>query len=204
MLKKLTIALLLISPCFVLAESALFTPVATVLKAKAFEFKDFYSPGDKANEFASGSLGLGDGFELGYSAPRFNDKAYISTWGLEYNLIAPFTDVSPGLAFGISDATNQTSAGRRIYAVATYEIGLNYDLRQSLSAEFSLGYIAGKRSSPFLNSKIPLGGSVTYIVEYDGDNINTGFDFLVYKGITLRAAMRGTTTLLGVKLHYQF
>ena len=204
MLRTLTLSLIALAPCSLLAESALFTPFATVLQPKAIEYKDFYAPGHKSNEYIAVSIGIGNHMEFGYTAPRFNDREYTSTWGLEYNLISPRIDSRPALAIGVSDATNLTGNGRRGYAVATFEFSVPYALKQKFFGQTSIGYLAGKRSTPFVNAKLPLGENLAYIVEYDGDEINTGFDFLAYKGITLRAAMKGNTALLGIKLHYQF
>ena len=189
---------------FVFANNALFTPTASVLQTNEVQLDDFYGLGQRANEYGQVSVGLGDGFELGYAANRFNRTSYGSSVNIEYDYLVPFTDYAPGIAFGVIDGLNRTTVGRQFYFVASFSIGLNYDLQQSLAATVSFGYLAGNRTTPFVNAMIPLGGSVSYIVEDDGNEINTGFDLRILKPVTLRVAMRGSATLVGLRWNWKF
>jgi|GEM_PF-6308274 len=193
-----------ISTTFALASNAIFTPIAQVLQTRELNLQGYYATGDRLVEVGQLGLGLGKGFEARFTDSQFQQGSGRQSVDIQYLYLSPFGDESPGITFGVNDLFNVTPDRIRGYVGVSYQVGLNADLNESLSAIVTVGVFIGHRTAPFTSVIIPFGTSFDARLEDDGDRINAGFNLKLGYGFELRAITRGQRTMLGLNFNKNF
>ncbi len=133
-----------------------------------------------------------------------NDKASTSL-NLDFNLSAPFAGLSPGVSFGVLDATNDTALGRRGYVAISLQDSKNSSpLAAGSATEFTIGSYFGRSSHIFIGLSLPVNDRFRFLAEDDGFNVAGGAEFKFENGPYFRAVFRQNQTLVTVGLSAHF
>ena len=142
-------------------------------------------------------MGIGTSFEASIRTQQLPGRSMQGTVDVTYNYISPISGISPGIAFGVQDALNATSDGRRFFFCVTYRdeadaVGGNYPMEVTLGAFFA------NRSSPFLGLSIPFSGNVRFVGEHDGIRLSAGFEYRPIHALGVRLLSRGNDLMGGL------
>ena len=132
---------------------------------------------------------------LHYVNPADNRRRL--TGDLSYNLIAPLTDVSPGISFGVQDVGNVTPDGRRYYVATTYRTD-GVDLHSPV--ELTMGASYGNEVRPFIGLSFPLSDQLRLLAEHDGFRINAGVEYKPERAVAIRWLFENGVPVLSARL----
>lgn len=175
------------------------TPSADVLREGSFSL-GYYN----LHEGSVGSfdLGIAPNLELGVAAFRYDrhsDKNYLNA---KFGVL-PESVMTPGLALGIEDATDETD--RTVYAVASKGLPLGFRIHAGVGNGRYDGFFAGieKVINPVSiltgNNVFP---TTTLIAEYDGHDVNFGARLALVSGLKIDAGWRNDKTYVGATFTY--
>lgn len=181
------IALGIVAAAFAAADQSLLMPTARRLAPGGLRAELW---GDDRLAAGNLTLGLPRAFEMQLSEDAFGGDPGRPTASLAYYYLSPIADIAPGLAAGILDAANETTDGRRAYAVATMNRSIP-GLDRFGYVALTAGFEAGRRSAPMAGFNAPLARSVALIGEYDGYRFNVGLEQRLGGGAYARIALRG-------------
>ena len=174
--------LLLLAP-LAAADRLITIPTARKLLDGSFrgEFlRDFGSAKNGTDYLAAG---LGPSWEAEVRVLRHDGRAARTTADFTYNLISAVPGFSPGFAFGVQDALDQTRAGTRLFALTTIR---NEFGGGNAPFDITVGLLAGRRTSPFVGAAVPVYSWLRLMAEHDGDRGRVGFEARPAKGVRLR------------------
>lgn len=183
----------------VFADRTLFSPKGTKLISNSFKIETVFSNSDRYSWFA---IGLSPQWEL--EAAHF-DEAGQSNASISavYNIVLPIIDISPGISFGVVDATNETIDGRAVYAAITYRYGNYGELNQDVPTELSFG-VWTRTGGAFVSTSLPFADFFRLIGEHDGRQLRAGVDIRPIEGLSLKVLFEPSRTLAGASFQARF
>jgi hypothetical protein len=133
---------------------------------------------------------------------RFDDPGNL-TADVSYNYVAPVPSISPGISFGVLDASNRTLDGRRGFVAITFREAL--DIGQvSENGDFTIGMQFGGISSGFMGVALPLSGRTKFLFEHNGARLTGGIESNLIKGLNLRVFTQENLLLGGLSYAIRF
>jgi len=148
-------------------------------------------------------IGIGKSFELDLRDVQNPGYRQAGTFDFSYNFTPALPGISPGISFGVQDAANLTSDGRRFYLVTTFRNDLDA-FSSNLYADVTLGVQAGSLTSPFVGVAVPFGPRFYVLAEDSGFRVSSGLEFRPSPRVTLRALVRGQQTMLSLSATSKF
>ena len=160
-----------------------------------YEFRGSPYAGGSIQQFLG--VGVGQSFELDLRDVRNAGTHSAGTFDFSYNLLSAIPGISPGISFGIQDAANLTSDGRRFYAVATLRNDLD-ELPGNLYEDVTLGVQFGSLNSPFVGIALPVSKQMYLIAEHSGFRLSAGVEFRPLPHVAFRIITRDRETMLSL------
>ena len=193
------LALLFILTGIASAERQIGIPTARKLSTGTVKYEIRYDAKDYLNEQYLG-IGLTPFWELELSDSDNRD----TTFDLTYNLITPFTDLSPGIAFGVQDVLDQSEHGVRPFAVATFRQGF-FVIGGEQPADISIGInYSHRRICPMIGVTVPFSEEVRILAEHDGRMLSAGVEIRPLRPLTISFFIRDTRPTIGFSLRHKF
>ena len=160
-----------------------------------YEFRSSPYPGGSVQHFLG--IGVGQSFELDMRDVWNAGTKPAGTFDFSYNLLSAIPGISPGISFGVQDAANLTTDGRRFYAVTTFRNDLD-ELPGNLYEDVTVGVQFGSLNSPFVGVALPVSKQVYLIAEHSGFRLSAGVEFRVLPHLAFRLITRDQETLLSL------
>lgn len=157
---------------------------------------------DGYNETRLG-LGITKGIDATFRALSFGGDPRIGAIDFSYTAVAPVPALTPGVTFGVLDATDHTRDRRRYYAAFTFREDFE-SVDGTLSSDITIGAFGGSNASAFAGIRIPLSRNLHFIAEHNGLRIATGFEWRFLPLTTTRVAIRDGAMILGLSLTTKF
>lgn len=181
------------------ADRTLFSPKGTKLISNSFKIESVYSHKDRYSWFA---IGLSPQWEVevGHFHESGQSNASISA---VYNIALPIMDISPGISFGVVDATNETIDGRAVFAAITYRYGNYGVLNQDVPTELTFG-VWSRTGGAFVSTSLPFADFLRLIGEHDGRQLRAGIDVRPIEGLSLKILFEPSRTLTGASFQARF
>ncbi len=129
------------------------------------------------------AVGLGPSFEAEARLLERAGRDPRLTGDLTYNVIAPLTGFSPGLAFGVQDIAAATHTGPRAFACATIRNGFDHG---NVPFDVTSGLFVGRRTSPYVGVSVPVYRWLRLLAENDGYEGQAALEALPVRGMRLR------------------
>jgi hypothetical protein len=162
-------------------------PSADVLREGQFSLGYYHLNDGGVGTF---NVNLMKNLEIGAAGFRYDDKANDTLLNAKLALV-PETVVTPGLAIGIEDATNEQE--RSVYAVASKALPFGFRIHAGVGdGRFNGGFATLEKT---INPVSIVTGSnafpaTTLILEYDGKNTNYGARMAIVPGVKVDAGWR--------------
>jgi hypothetical protein len=149
-------------------------------------------------------VGLTSFFELEIRSQNLQLDRQVGTFDLTYNYLSPFTNLTPGIAFGIQDIMSKTAEGSRPFLAITFRqgffaIGGEYDADLTLAVSVARG-----RVYPEVGVSIPFSEGVRLLAEHDGFRVSTGLEVHPLRNVALKFIVREQSSLLGFSIQHRF
>jgi len=148
-------------------------------------------------------LGIGKSFELDLRDIENPGVRSVSTFDFSYNYVPALPGISPGISFGVQDASNTTLDGRRFYAVTTFRNTMD-DIAGNVYADITLGFQVGSLTSPFVGVSVPFSQNFYVIAEDSGFRVSAGAEFRPSPRLAIRFVVREQRTLLSLSATSRF
>jgi hypothetical protein len=164
------------------ADKLIWIPTADVKGVQG----EFMSGDGDGGDVITAQLGLGQAFEILGRRYRSNGRERNEIGGQLQ--ILPEGFATPGLAIGLWDAADDTSRGRRAFAVLSKKIpGVNFlpTLLRELRVHGGVG--TGELSGPFLGALAGLPLGLTLALEASREGFNAGLWWSPLKVVRLKA-----------------
>ena len=129
------------------------------------------------------AVGLGPSFEAEARLLERPDRDPRLTGDVTYNVIAPLTGFSPGLALGVTDVADATHVGPRAFACATVRNGFD---RGNVPFDVTVGLFAGRRTTPYVGTSVPIYRWLRLLAENDGRDGRAALEATPLRGLRLR------------------
>lgn len=150
-------------------------------------------------------IGVTPEIELDYHGERIDGGPLRDTFDASYNLVAPFTGLTPGISVGLQDGLNRTRNGRRAYLAVTFRNPVDNIGNGNLPLDVTLGISQGDRTRPFLGVSIPMSESLRLQVEHDGYRIASGLEYRLFEdAFGARLIVRDQDVMAGLNFRLKF
>jgi len=160
-----------------------------------YEYRASPYPGGSQQHFLG--VGVGESFELDLRDVWNKGTSPAGTFDFSYNLLSSIPGISPGISFGVQDAANLTTDGRRFYAVTTFRNDLD-ELPGNLYEDVTLGVQFGTLNSPFVGIALPVSKQMYLLAEHSGFRLSAGVEFRPLPHVAFRIITRDRETLLSL------
>lgn len=186
------------------ADRLIHTPRGGKLPYGTIRAEYLYEPTLRHNTYRYLGIGITTAFdlELRYDDLEGFDRGF--TFDIGYNVNAPFTDLAPGISFGVLDGLNQTREGRRFYMAITSRQAASDDLVAGEAMELTLGFTLGSKNAAFVGLSLPFSENFRLLAEHDGFRATGGLELKTRSDVALRLLFRSNETLLGLQLSTRF
>lgn len=145
-------------------------------------------------------VGLPLFFEVG--AMIDHDRLALS---LQYSLVQPFPEYSPGLAVGVWDVGNDSPSGRGVWIAATWQFNSYADWAQRERVSFTLGGGSGPRfRGAFVGLELPVYTGWSLLMEHDSRVLTFGVGFEPVEHVRFRGLVRDGRAAYSFTLRYGF
>lgn len=141
--------------------------------------------------------GIDQMFSFELRTQRFRNRDLKNALDLNYQIIGPLPDLSPGVAIGFQDITNQTDDGRRFYVAFTQRQTVT-TLDGDRPFDLTLGFFLGRNSSPMLGFSLPMSEEVRLLVDHNGYRLSYGFEVRPAPEIGFRMYGRGDQSFISI------
>jgi len=199
----LTVSLLSILVAMASADQLIDIPTARKVPFDDFRYEFRASPtshGDVAHYLG---IGLGPSFELDLREITNAGTNPVGTFDFSYSYLTPIPGLAPGISFGVQDAANLTSDGRRFYAVTTLRNEMD-EIPGNVYADITLGFQVGSLTSPFVGVSLPFSKTFYAIAEHSGFRLSSGVEFRPAPQVALRFISRDRETLISLSAMLKF
>ena len=176
-------ALLLILPPFAAADRLITIPTARKLLDGSVRLESLREFGAGGNGTDYLAVGLGPSFEAEARLLEREGRDARLTGDLTYNVVAPLTGFSPGLALGVTDVADATRLGTRGFACATIRNGFDHG---NVPFDVTSGFFVGRRATPFLGTSVPVYAWLRFLAEDDGRIGRVALEAAPLRGLRLR------------------
>jgi hypothetical protein len=130
-------------------------------------------------------------------------KAY-TTGDVHYNVVAPISNLAPGISFGVTDVADRSAFGLQVYGVFTFREVLS-TVTGDANGEVSIGYRSGSRKSAFfMNAFLPLVKPLSILVEHDGALLAGGLEYRNSRQFAVRWVLREDKSTVAFIVSRQF
>lgn len=186
------------------ADRLIQTPRGGKLPYGTIRAEYLYEPTSRHNTYRYLGFGITTAFdlELRYDDVEGFDRG--TTFDVGYNVNAPFTDLAPGVSFGVLDALDETREGRRYYMAITTKQSASDDLVSGEAMELTIGFTLGSKNGAFVGLSLPFSENVRLLAEHDGFRATGGLELKTRSDIALRLLFRSNETLLGLQASTRF
>lgn len=188
----------LLSAC-ALADHLIDIPTANKFPTGAVTLQAAWPPSQDHGFLGLAGFGIGPSFAADIRQEAIAPDRSATCLDLDYNFTEPVYDLVPGLDFGILDAANVSSEGRRAYLATTLNEGGGIFVTDVV-AQVTLGYQLGRKSSPFAGVFLPLGNSLALIAEHDGFRLSGGLELRLSPDFRLRLVQRAGVPMASLTL----
>lgn len=198
-MRPLAVATMVLLPALSSADRLFTIPTAVTLAPGEATTELLYRTGDHRT---AGFLqvGLPLFFELG--AMIDEDRLALQ---LQYGLVQPFPEYSPGLAVGVWDVGNDSPSGRGVWIAATWQFNSYADWAQRERVSFTLGGGSGPRfRGAFVGLEIPVYTGWNLLMEHDSRLLTFGVGFEPTEHVRFRALVRDGRPAYSFTLRYGF
>ncbi len=196
-------AALLLSVGIASADRLIFTPMGKKTPFNAFKF-DLLSIPSRDVAFGMLSFGLTTQLELELYGESFDSDRIHLAGSAAFNLIAPITDISPGISVGVQDFANNTQDGRNVYLATTYYFGNVGEHNQDVPTIFTLGFSSREQGFLFVNFALPFSKNFRVVGEHDTYRISAGLEVTPFDGAMLRFLFRQDEPMIGFSFARRF
>lgn len=186
-----------------LADRLITIPTGRKVPFGSVRYEVRFEPSRSGAQEQMMAVGVNSFVDMELRADRERGARDAGTFDLSYNYIAPIQGISPGISFGVQDAVDHSSDGRRFFGVITYREPYN-TLDGEYPADITLGIFAGKHWSPFVGVSIPFSKAFHFLAEHNGNRVSAGFEFRPASWINLRSQEVGRHSEIGVQLTSHF
>lgn len=186
-----------------MADELIDIPTARKIVFDDFRFEYRMEPFAGGDQQQFLGLGLGPSFELDFRDIQDSDVAPRATFDFSYNYLAAIPGISPGVSIGIQDAANQTSDGRRLYAVTTFRETMD-EIPGNVYTDITVGFQAGSLTSAFAGVAMPFSTNLYLLAEDSGFRLSAGLEYRLSHRITFRLIDRENETLLSLSASGKF
>ncbi|MEN6357443.1 MAG: YjbH domain-containing protein [Armatimonadota bacterium] len=157
----------------------IFTPTADTLNMGGVNAgAAFVSSDDDDISFFSANVGVIDGLEVGAALIDPDEGDSKTALNAKYAILKE-TFATPGVAFGVSDLTDEIDSTPYVVVTKTLDIP-KLTLRQ---LKGSIGFGDGSLDGVFAGLSAVLSDKLTLMTEYDTENLNVGLQFAASGGI---------------------
>jgi hypothetical protein len=163
-----------------------------------------YEPTVRHNTYRYLGIGITTAFDLELRYDDVDGFERETTFDLGYNVNAPFTDLAPGISFGVLDGMNETREGRRFYMAITTKQSASDDLVAGEAMELTMGFMLGSKNAAFVGLSLPFSENVRLIAEHDGFRATGGLELRARPDLAFRLLFRSNETLLGLQVSTRF
>jgi hypothetical protein len=201
--RALVLLPLLAAPAFASAERLLYIPTARKIPLGQLHYEFRHDPSRSLTEHYFRAA-VTHSIELEIRSQPWGTRSSEVGVDLTYNYIVPLVGFTPGFAFGVQDAADQTADGRRLFFAVTFREGFFVEGGEELGeATLGISHFQG-RIQPFVGASIPLSQRLRILAEHDGLRVNAGVELRVIPQASIRAMMRDRRPLFGVALNHRF
>jgi len=171
------------------------SPTADVLRPGQISLGYYHL---KEGGVGSFTTNLAPNLELGVAAFRYDGQSNKNYVNAKFAVV-PETILTPGLAIGVEDISNQDN--RSLYAVASKALPFGFRIHAGTGGGRFGGVFAGieKTINPMSvitgNNAFP---ATTLIAEYDGHTMNYGARLAIVPGLKLDAGLRNHDGYIGI------
>lgn len=166
-----------------------------------YEFRTEPHSGGTAEQLFG--VGIGTSIEAEFRSTQLYGADLKDTLDLAYNVVAPIPDISPGISFGVQDAFNRTTDGRRFFAAFTTRQVVD-TLNGAYTAEVTLGVMKGKYTRPYVGLSLPFSEEFRLLVEHNGLRAAAGFEIRPAPMLGLRFQVREKQTFVSAQITTRF
>jgi hypothetical protein len=198
-MRPLALATMILLYAFSSADRLLTIPTGVTLVPGEATAEALYRTGDHRT-VGFVQVGLPLFFELG--AIMDDDRLGLS---LQYSLIQPFPEYSPGLAVGIWDVGNESPSGRGVWVAATWQFNVYTDWAQRERISFTLGGGSSPRfRGGFVGLELPVYTGWSLLMEHDSRVLTFGVGFHPAENVQIRGLVRDGRAAYSITLRYGF
>ncbi|MCE5322206.1 YjbH domain-containing protein [bacterium] len=156
----------------------IFTPTADTLNMGGVNFGASYlSSDDIDTSYFSANIGIINGFEVGAALLDPDEGDNDTILNAKYSVLKE-TFATPGIAFGVSDLTDEIDVTPYVVVTKTLDIP-KLTLHQ---IKGSIGFGDGTLDGVFAGLSAVISDNLTLMTEYDTDNLNIGLQFAAAGG----------------------
>lgn len=124
---------------------------------------------------------------------------------LQYSIVQPFPEYSPGIAVGVWDAGNSSTDGRGLWLAATWQFNVYTDWAQRERISFTLGGGSGPRfRGAFVGLELPVYTGWSLLMEHDSRLLTFGVGFEPTENVRFRALVQDGRAAYSFTLRYLF
>lgn len=185
--------------CLSFADRTVFSPKGTKLISDSIKVETLFSERERYSWF---SIGVSRQWEL-EAGNFFENGRSRTSLSAVYNLALPIMDITPGISFGIVDASNDTQDGRAVFVAVTYWYGNYGELNQDVPTELSFGAWT-RTGGAFVSTSIPFADFLRLVGEHDGRSLRAGIDVRPVQGLSLKILFEPSRTLAGASFQARF
>lgn len=131
-------------------------------------------------------FGVTKAFEGEITVERSQRSSAALSCNLAYNLVAPLTNYTPGISFGVQDILDRTEDGRGFYLAVTYRLSVDETQMISAPVELTLGVGVGGFHGAFVGLVLPLSNQLKGVFEHDSRRLSAGLQWEPTRGLLLR------------------
>jgi len=202
-MRLLTVVSLTLLGAIASADELIDIPTARKIVFEDVKFEYRAQPTSHGDAQSYLGIGVGRSFELDLRDIRDAGTAPVGTFDFSYNYLAALPGLSPGLSFGVLDAANLTSDGRRFYAVTTFRNTMD-EISGNVYADITLGMQVGSMTSPFVGVSVPFSPSIYLIAEDSGFRLSAGLEYRISSRVIFRVIDRNNQTLQSLRAAARF
>lgn len=179
------------------ADRLVSVPTGTKVYSGYFKLEGVEWGGDKSQQ-AWLAYGVDRSVEVAATWFRASGETGKVSFDAAYNVVAPITDTSPGVSFGLIDGANVTPEGRALYLATTWRLGNDGELNQDVPTELHFGFWTRKEGLLFVGASLPFSPQVRFIAEYDSVRTTAGAEIRPLPALSVKLLARDGRPSLGL------
>ena len=198
-MRRTLLLLLVAASCAAHADRLIFIPRGGKIPFGIVRGEIMLDPSQPGSSYYFLGVGLTTFIDAEVESNQLNGEKNFTQLNLDFNLNAPLPGLAPGVSFGVLDATDQSSQGRRGYmAISFQDNGGAGPLSGTTAVETTFGVSVGRSTHIFIGASLPINQQFRLMVEDDGSQVSTGAEYKTRFGPYFRLVFREDQKLLSV------